>query len=95
MTEQWLDVVGYDGVYQVSDQGQVRNTQTNKILQPIKMQNGRLYVTLSSEGFARKCTVHSLAANAFLDDCPPGHETAHKDGDYTRNAVSNLEYLTR
>jgi HNH endonuclease len=36
-----------------------------------------------------------LAANAFLGDCPPGHETAHKDGDYTRNAVSNLEYLTR
>ena len=33
MAEQWRDIAGYDGVYQVSDQGQVRNTQTGKILQ--------------------------------------------------------------
>jgi hypothetical protein len=32
MAEQWRDIAGYDGVYQVSDQGQVRNTQTGKIL---------------------------------------------------------------
>ncbi|SRR6266851_10011625 len=70
MAEQWRDIAGYDGVYQVSDQGQVRNTQTGKILQPVKMKNGRLYVTLSSSGFQRKCTVHSLVASAFLGDCP-------------------------
>ena len=52
----------HDGVYQVSDQGQVRNTQTSKVLQPVKMKNGRLYVTLSSSGFQRKCTVHGLVA---------------------------------
>ncbi len=95
MTEQWRDVVGYDGVYQVSDQGQVRNTQTSKILQPVRMKNGRLYVTLSSRGFQRKCTVQSLVASAFLGECPPNHEIGHRDGDYTRNHVSNLQYLTR
>jgi integrase len=36
-----------------------------------------------------------LVAASFLGDCPPAHETAHKDGDYTNNAVSNLEYVTR
>src|SRR5260370_24991168 len=95
MAEQWRDIAGYDGVYQVSDQGQVRNTQTGKILQPVKMKNGRLYVTLSSSGFQRKCTVHSLVASAFLGDCPPNHEITHKDGDCTHSEVSNLEYLTR
>ncbi len=85
MAEQWRDIAGYDGAYQVSDLGQVRNTQTNKILQPIKMKNGRLSVTLSSDGFQRKCTVHSLVAGAFLGDCPAGHEIAQKDGDYTHN----------
>jgi integrase len=95
MTEQWRDISGYDGVYQVSDQGQIRNTHTSKVLQPVKMKNGRLYVTLSSGGFQRKCTVHSLAASAFLGDCPPNHETTHKDGDYTNNAALNLEYVTR
>ena len=43
MAEQWRDIAGYDGIYQVSDQGQVRNTQTSKIMQPVKMKNGRLY----------------------------------------------------
>ena len=95
MAEQWRDVVGYSGIYQVSDQGQVRNTQTSKILQPIKMKNGRLYVTLSSDGFSRKFTVHSLVATVFLGDRPSEREITHKDGDYTHNQVSNLEYVTR
>ena len=71
---EWRDIADYDGVYQVSDRGQVRNTQSSKILQPVKIKNGRLYVTLSSSGFQRKCTVHSLVAAAFLGDCPPNHE---------------------
>jgi integrase/recombinase XerD len=95
MAEQWRDIAGYDGIYQVSDQGQVRNTQTSKIMQPVKMKNGRLYVTLSSSGFQRKCTVHSLVASAFLGDCPPRHEITHKDGDCIHNDAPNLEYVTR
>jgi integrase/recombinase XerD len=95
MAEQWRDVSGHNGIYQVSDQGQVRNTHTGKILQPVRMKNGRLYVTLSTSGFQRKCTVHSLVAAAFLGGCPPEHETTHKNGDYHDNAVANLEYVTR
>jgi hypothetical protein len=70
MTEHWRDIAGHAGIYQVSDQGQVRNTQTSKILQPVKIKDGRLYVSLSSDGFQRKCTVHSLVAAASLGDCP-------------------------
>ncbi len=94
MTQQWRDVGEYGGIYQVSDQGQVRNTHTSKILQPIKMKNGRLYVTLSVDGFSRKHTIHSLVASAFLGSRPPDHETTHKDGDFTNNAATNLEYVT-
>jgi NUMOD4 motif/HNH endonuclease len=95
MTENWRDINGYDGVYQVSDLGQVRNTQTSKILHPTKLKNGRIYVTLSSDGFQKKCTVHSLVADAFLGECPAGHEIRHKDGDHTHNELSNLEYISR
>ena len=72
MAEQWRDIAGTDGVYQVSDLGHIRNTQTSKILQPVKFKNGRLYVTLSSGGFQRKCTVHGLVAAAFLGCLPAG-----------------------
>ena len=85
----------YDGVYRVSDLRQVRNTKTNKILHPIKLKNRRIYVTLSSDGFQEKCTVHNLVADAFLGECPAVHEIRHKDGDCTQNELSNLEYITR
>ena len=49
MAEQWRDLAGF-GAYQVSDLGQVRNTETSKILQPVTMKNGRLRVTLSNNG---------------------------------------------
>jgi hypothetical protein len=87
MAQQWRDVLGYDGIYQVSDLGQVRNTQTSKILQPVKIKNGRLYVSLCNDGFQKKCTVHSLVAAAFLGECPSDHEITHKDGDYTNNEL--------
>lgn len=95
MTENWRDINGYDGVYQISDLGQVRNTQTSKILHPTRLKNGRIYVTLSSDGFQKKCSVHSLVADAFLRECPAGSEIRHKDGDYTHNELLNLEYITR
>jgi NUMOD4 motif len=74
MAEKWRDIAGYDGVYQVSDLGQVRNTQTSKVLHPTKLKNGRIYVALSSDGFQKKCTIYSLVADAFLGECPAGHE---------------------
>jgi hypothetical protein len=94
MAEQWRDVEGYEEAYQVSDLGQVRNVQTSKILQPIEMKNGRLYVTLCSDGFQKKVTIHSLVARAFVGPRPQGYEVAHVDTDYTNNRDTNLEYVT-
>jgi integrase/recombinase XerD len=95
MAEEWRTIAGYNSAYQVSDLGKVRNNQTNKILQPVRMKNGRLYVTLCDDGFSRKCIVHSLVAAAFLGARPPEHEVTHKNGDYSDNESSNLQYVTR
>lgn len=95
MAEQWRDVSGYDGIYQISDPGHVRNTHTSKILQPIKMRNRKLYITLSSDGFARKMHYSppgrrgvSRRLSAKTRDNPPRR-------DCTNNAARNLECLTR
>ena len=42
----WRDRAGHGGLYQVSDGGQVRNTDTGKTLHLVKTKNGRLYVSL-------------------------------------------------
>jgi len=38
MTENWRDIRGFESLYQVSDLGQVRNTQTHKILHPTQLE---------------------------------------------------------
>lgn len=103
MTERWLPVVGYEGWYEVSDQGRVRRVkaapgaQVGYILQPARMQIGYHMVTLSknsSKNRERKY-VHDLVAAAFVGPRPKGQQINHKDGDKARSWADNLEYVTQ
>lgn len=104
MTERWLPVVGYEGWYEVSDQGRVRRikagrgAQAGYILQPARMQIGYHMVTLSknSAKHRERKYVHDLVAAAFLGPRPtPKHQVNHMDGDKGRSCLENLEYVTR
>jgi hypothetical protein len=89
----WRDVVGYEGRYQVSNAGAVKNSRTGLVLQPLPSSGGYRRVDLCGQ-VVRHRLVHVLVADAFLGPCPPGHERNHRDGDKTNNAVENLEYVT-
>lgn len=85
MRERWLPVVGYEGRYEVSDRGRVRNVETGHIKKPYK---GRYhYVTL---GHADVRTVHRLVLAAFLGPSKLG--TRHLDGDNYNNVLDNIVY---
>jgi len=100
MTEQWKDIDGYEGLYQVSDRGRAKrvaggpSTHAGRILKPIKHPNGYLTVTLYRGGKSKQMLVHRLVAIAFLGDPPPGCEVNHKNGDKTDNRTENLEWVT-
>lgn len=94
--EEWRSVVGYEGLYEVSNFGQVRRL-TRKALKPDtdKRPNGGYQrVKLSKKGKPTRFTVHRLVADAFLGPCPEGLERNHKDGRKTNNSADNLEYVT-
>lgn len=108
MTEVWKPVVGYEGLYEVSDQGRVRSldrTVTNKdgrserhngkILRSQKLHNGYRELYLSRNGRRKHRTIHSLVAEAFLGTRPKGHDVMHIDGDRENNALDNLRFGTR
>ena len=98
MTEQWRGVLGYEGVYQVSDLGRVMRIKvgsgaiSGRILKP-SLLNGYPSVALRKDGKSKRRYIHRLVAEAFLGPCPEGHLVHHKDEDPTNAYLTNLEYM--
>lgn len=95
LDEQWLPVVGYEKLYEVSNVGRVRRIGGG-ILKPFKTGELMTYysVGLSMNGVVRKCYVHRLVASAFIGTID-GLEVNHIDGNGFNNLLSNLELVTR
>ena len=97
--EQWRDIVGYGGKYQVSDYGRVMSFARypdGRILATHKCRSGYIMAQLhdTSRGKMTR-SVHSLVAEAFIGAYPDGMEVHHIDSDKTNNSPENLEYVTR
>ena len=95
MIETWKPIPGYEGRYEVSDQGRVRNSK-NHVLAPNKMTNGYLCVHLYANGKHTRSprTIHRLVATVFLPKSENATEINHKNFDRTDNRVENLEWVT-
>ena len=94
----WKDIKGYEGLYQVSDKGEVRRI-TKKgyrlLKQSINKPSNYPSVALSKEGKQKTKTVHRIVAETFLELPSQDYEVNHKDGNKTNNSVSNLEWVTQ
>lgn len=106
----WKDIAGYEGLYQVSDEGDVISLPRvvksgNKTLhrkgRPIRPglrgRGGLMYkmVVLCKDGESKTCSVHRLVAQAFIPNYDNLPEVNHKDQDTLNNRVDNLEWCTR
>jgi len=103
--EVWLPVIGYEGIYEVSDFGRVRSLARaigschgstrripEKILKPIVTAKGYRQVNLCKDGVKKVFRLHRVVAVAFLGPVPDDHEVAHNDGDRANNALLNLRH---
>lgn len=96
--EQWRDVEGYDGMYQVSDIGRVRSLKFGKtrILKNNILPSGYVQIGLNKNGRVKTKYIHRLVANAFINnDDESKNEINHIDECKQNNRVSNLEYCDR
>ena len=99
MEEIWKPVVGWEGRYEVSNLGNVRNCRTGKLRSFNLTPEGYEWLTLTRYEDHKRTqkwyTVHSLVANAFLPNPSGLPEIDHKDGNRVNNKVDNLEWVTR
>lgn len=93
--EQWRDVEGYDGMYQVSDLGRVRSLKYGKVrvLRQRKSGGGYLKVCLYKDGKINQIYVHRLVAQAFIENTDSSKTLInHINEKKSDNRVSNLEW---
>ena len=95
--EQWKDIFGYDGMYQVSDLGRVRSKKygDGRVLKNRKTNCGYLRVMLCKDGNPKNYMVHRLVAQAFIPNSDENKtQINHIDECKHNNRVSNLEWCT-
>lgn len=106
MKEMWIDIAGYNGLYQVSNFGRVRSIDrsvktlhgtrkaSERILKPCVNKKGYLVVTLSKESQVYPARINRLVAEAFIPN-PQKHPVVnHKDRNRSNNNADNLEWCT-
>ena len=99
MNEVWKDVVGYEGLYQVSNLGRVKSlnykrTGKEKLLEPILLNTGYLIVNLCNNNTQKTFTVHRLVTQAFIEN-PTGRPCIdHINTIKTDNRACNLRWVT-
>ena len=92
--EEWKDIKGYEGLYQVSNKGRVKSIRNNIILKPIISDKGYYRVDLSKNNNKDRIRVHRLVAQAFIPNPNNYPQVNHKDENKSNNRVDNLEWCT-
>lgn len=99
MGEIWKDIAGYEGLYQVSNLGNVRSLRYRNRYEVrelyLKPHNrGYLQVELHKDGKRKMVTVHRLVAMAFVEGYEESKQVNHIDENKKNNISTNLEWVT-
>lgn len=110
MKEIWRDIKDYEGLYQVSDKGNVKRvkhevevikrdklekrTLNERLLEPWKSRKGYMKVALRKNNKTYEKFVHRLVAESFMPTQDKTLQVNHKDTNKENNTLENLEWCT-
>jgi hypothetical protein len=110
MQEQWKPVVGYEGLYEVSNFGRIfslpkewigskgcKRKHNGKLLSISYSNKAYARVLLCNKGTNKTREIHQLVAEAFLGHVPCGYKLVvdHIDNDKLNNRVNNLQLISQ
>lgn len=97
--EIWVDVKGFEGLYQISDFGRLKSFKVAPLGQIRSLTNAKgdyLRVVLQGKGVPRKSiSIHRLVAEHFLPQPPCRSIVNHIDGNKQNNRADNLEWISQ
>lgn len=86
-----IDIAGYEGLYAITNCGQVWSYRKNKFLKPY-LARGYFKVCLCKYGIKKQLLLHRLVAETFLPNPQNLPQINHKDENKKNNCVGNLEW---
>ena len=92
MNNEWKPIAGYEGIYEISDNGEIKSLIKNRLLKPCIHKKGYLVVTLTKGNVHKHYYVHRLVAQAFIPNTDNKEQVNHIDGNKHNNYVENLEW---
>lgn len=102
MIDDWRDIIGFHGKYQVNYEGNIRRVYKSgktRLMTPYfkhKSDGGKQYVVkLTINGKSKEVVVHQIVALAYLGKPPKGYVPYHINGCHTDNYASNIAYISR
>lgn len=92
--EIWKNIKGYEGLYRVSNYGNVYSVKRSIVMKSKMFGRGYVGVCLSKNSIKRNKYIHRLVIEAFSENRENKPCCNHKDGNKKNNYASNLEWST-
>lgn len=86
------DIKGYEGLYAITEDGEVYSYRRERFLKPQKRADGYLQVALCNGTSIKQKLIHRLVAEAFLENPNGLPQINHLDEDKSNNSIANLEW---
>lgn len=87
--EEWRDIAGYEGLYKISNMGNVLSFHKKKTGKLLSIRNSKgwylSFLATNSQNQHKTLRIHTEVAKAFIGEIPKGYHVHHKDGNKHNN----------